>query len=101
MKKYKAVFFDRMETAVVSRKAPVGDVADSMESCCSRAKLVIVSGTTVENLAGEIWAVFHRGGTEESLYGAWQRSIPTIGLQGKDKIARLRDSRNQGKTPDT
>ena len=46
--------------------------------------------------------VFHRGGTEESLYGAWQRSIQLWVYKGKDaKIARLRDSRNQGKTPDT
>lgn len=53
MKKYKAVFFDWDGTAVVSRKAPVQEVASSMRKLLHQGvKLVIVSGTTVENIAG-------------------------------------------------
>lgn len=53
MRKYKAVFFDWDGTAVVSRKAPVEDVVSSMKKLLQQGiKLVIVSGTTVENIAG-------------------------------------------------
>lgn len=53
MKKYKAVFFDWDGTAVLSRKAPVDEAAAAMAPLLDQGvKLVIVSGTTMENIAG-------------------------------------------------
>ncbi len=53
MKKYKAVFFDWDGTAVLSRKAPVEETAEAMRPLLdSGVKLVIISGTTMENIAG-------------------------------------------------
>lgn len=50
---YKAVFFDWDGTAVVSRKAKADAAADAMRPLLARGiKLVIVSGTTIENIAG-------------------------------------------------
>ena len=49
-KKYKAVFFDWDGTAVLSRKAPVEEIAGAMGSLLDqKVNLVIVSGTTIEN----------------------------------------------------
>lgn len=53
MVKYKCVFFDWDGTAVESRTAPAEDVLKAMEPVLrSGIKLVIVSGTTIENIAG-------------------------------------------------
>lgn len=53
MKKYKAVFFDWDGTAVLSRKAPADDAAAAMRPLLDQGvKLAIVSGTTIENIAG-------------------------------------------------
>lgn len=53
MKKYKAVFFDWDGTAVLSRKAPAEEAAAAMQPLLEKGvKLVIVSGTTFENIAG-------------------------------------------------
>lgn len=52
-KKYKAVFFDWDGTAVLSRKAPVEEAVAAMKPLLQQGvKLVIVSGTTIENIAG-------------------------------------------------
>lgn len=52
-KKYSAVFFDWDGTAVRSRKAPVEDAVRVMKPLlASGVRLVIVSGTTIENIAG-------------------------------------------------
>lgn len=52
-KQYKAVFFDWDGTAVVSRKAPADAAAARMAPLLEKGiKLVIVSGTTMENIAG-------------------------------------------------
>lgn len=52
-KKYRAVFFDWDGTAVLSRKAPADEAAAAMKPLLGRGiKLVIVSGTTIENIAG-------------------------------------------------
>ena len=52
-KKYKAIFFDWDGTAVLSRKAPVEDVVAVMRPLLDKGiALVIVSGTTIENIAG-------------------------------------------------
>lgn len=53
MKKYKAIFFDWDGTAVMSRKAPADQAAAAMAPLLEQGiKLVIVSGTTIENIAG-------------------------------------------------
>lgn len=53
MKKYKAIFFDWDGTAVVSRKASVNGVIKPMKKLLkSGVKLAIISGTTIENIAG-------------------------------------------------
>lgn len=51
-KKYRAVFFDWDGTAVMSRKAPPDEAVAAMKPLLRRGKsLVIVSGTTIENIA--------------------------------------------------
>ena len=51
--KYRAVFFDWDGTAVLSRKAPVGEAVAAMKPLLNQGvRLVIVSGTTIENIAG-------------------------------------------------
>lgn len=52
-KKYKAIFFDWDGTAVLSRKAPVEEIVKAMKPLLDqKIHLVIVSGTTMENIAG-------------------------------------------------
>lgn len=52
LKKYKAIFFDWDGTAVLSRKAPVDNTVEAMKPLLEAGvKLVIVSGTTIENIA--------------------------------------------------
>lgn len=52
MKKYKAIFFDWDGTAVLSRKAPADEAVAAMKPLLQKGiKLVIVSGTTIENIA--------------------------------------------------
>lgn len=52
MKKYKAIFFDWDGTAVLSRKAPADAAVAAMKPLLQKGvKLVIVSGTTIENIA--------------------------------------------------
>lgn len=52
-KKYRAVFFDWDGTAVRSRKAPVDEAVRVMKPLLAKGvRLVIVSGTTIENIAG-------------------------------------------------
>lgn len=53
MKKYKAIFFDWDGTAVKSRKAPVEEAVAVMAPLLEKGiKLAIISGTTIENIAG-------------------------------------------------
>ena len=62
-KKYKAIFFDWDGTAVTSRTAPVEDAAAAMKPLLQQGtKLVIVSGTTYDKIAG---GKFHTYFTEE------------------------------------
>ena len=52
-KKYKGIFFDWDGTAVLSRKAPVEAIVKAMGPLLDqKVNLVIVSGTTMENIAG-------------------------------------------------
>ena len=52
MKKYKAIFFDWDGTAVLSRTASADDAIAAMKPLLHQGvKLVIVSGTTIENIA--------------------------------------------------
>ena len=52
-KNYKAIFFDWDGTAVMSRKAPVDEAVKAMKPLLQKGvKLAIISGTTIENIAG-------------------------------------------------
>lgn len=52
-RKYKAIFFDWDGTAVMSRKAPVEETVAAMRPLLEKGvRLVIISGTTYENIAG-------------------------------------------------
>lgn len=61
-KKYKAIFFDWDGTAVVSRRAPVEEAVGAMKPLLKEGvKLIIVSGTTIENIAdGKIGTYFSK-----------------------------------------
>lgn len=68
-KKYKAVFFDWDGTAVLSRKAPADAAVDAMRPLLQRGvKLAIISGTTIENLAGGKLAEYFTAKELENLY---------------------------------
>lgn len=60
MKKYKAIFFDWDGTAVLSRKAPADVAVAAMKPLLQKGiKLIIVSGTTIENIAhGKLEGLF-------------------------------------------
>ncbi len=69
MKKYKAIFFDWDGTAVVSRKAPVDGVIKPMKKLLkSGVKLAIISGTTIENIAGGKLEEYFEGAELRNLY---------------------------------
>ncbi|WP_075841599.1 HAD hydrolase family protein [Clostridium perfringens] len=52
-KGYRAIFFDWDGTAVTSRKAPVDEIVSRMKGLLNKGiKLSIISGTTIENIAG-------------------------------------------------
>lgn len=68
-KKYKAVFFDWDGTAVFSRKAPADAAVEAMRPLLQRGvKLAIISGTTIENLAGGKLAEYFTAKELENLY---------------------------------
>lgn len=53
MKTFKAIFFDWDGTAVLSRTAPVDEVVVPMKKLLAKGvKLAVISGTTLNNLAG-------------------------------------------------
>lgn len=53
LKSYKAIFFDWDGTAVLSRKEPADRAVEAMKPLLDRGvKLAIISGTTIENIAG-------------------------------------------------
>lgn len=69
MKRYKAIFFDWDGTAVMSRKAPVEEAVSAMKPLLSAGiKLVIVSGTTIENIGGGRLASYFTAKELSSLY---------------------------------
>lgn len=92
MKKYKAIFFDWDGTAVVSRKAPVHEVVAPMKKLLRQGvKLVIVSGTTEENIAeGELGKYFEEEELQ-NLYMGLGRGAYNYGFT-KEKVPELRNS---------
>ena len=68
-KKYKAIFFDWDGTAVLNRKAPVEEIVRAMEPLLDQqVNLVIVSGTTMENISGGKLASYFTKEQLEHLY---------------------------------
>lgn len=69
LKKYKAIFFDWDGTAVLSRKASAREAIEAMRPLLQKGiKLVIVSGTTIENIAGGKLESFFTEAELENLY---------------------------------
>ena len=68
-KTYKAIFFDWDGTAVMSRQAPVEETVQAMKPLLQKGiKLIIVSGTTYDKIAGgEIHKYFTKE-ENENLY---------------------------------
>ena len=68
LKKYKAIFFDWDGTAVMSRRAPVDQAVAAMRPLLQKGiKLIIVSGTTIENIAGgKIESYFRNSNNNQS-----------------------------------
>ena len=53
MRKYKVIFFDWDGTAVVSRKAPADAAVKAMAPLLTAGvKLVVISGTSLQNIDG-------------------------------------------------
>lgn len=71
MKKYKAIFFDWDGTAVLSRKAPTGQVAEQMKRLLGQGVcLAVISGTTIENIGGgRLHEAFTPGERKNLFYG--------------------------------
>lgn len=78
MKKYSAIFFDWDGTAVISRKAPADSACAAMKPLLAAGiPLIIISGTTYENLAGGKLEQFFTNQELQNLYlglgrGAYQ-----------------------------
>lgn len=87
MKQYKAVFFDWDGTAVISRKAPADAAAAAMKGLLSKGvHLIIVSGTTYNNIAG---GRIHDYFTEEELkylYLGLGRGAYNYRFDGKEPV---------------
>ena len=68
-KKYKAIFFDWDGTAVTSRSAPVEAAAGAMKPLLQQGvKLVIVSGTTYDKIAGGKFHTYFTGEEQKNLF---------------------------------
>ena len=91
MKQYKAVFFDWDGTAVISRKAPADAAAAAMKGLLSKGvHLIIVSGTTYNNIAG---GRIHDYFTEEELkylYLGLGRGAYNYRFDGKEPVIFVR-----------
>ena len=87
-RKYKAIFFDWDGTAVISRMAPVEEAVKVMKPLLQQGKkLVIVSGTTYDKIAGGKLHTYFTGEEQENLFfglgrGAFNYQI----IDGKPEI---------------
>lgn len=83
MKKYKAIFFDWDGTAVLSRKAPVDDAVAAMAPLLEQGvKLAIISGTTIENIAGGHIESYFTAKQLDNLYLGLGRGAYNYAFQG-------------------
>lgn len=105
MKKYKAIFFDWDGTAVVSRKASADQVAEPMKRLLAEGiKLAVISGTTMENIAGGRLHDYFEPEERRNLFlglgrGAYnycfdEKGMPFLleeKIPGKDEILKIHD----------
>ena len=85
MKKYSAILFDWDGTAVTSRKVPADAACAAMKPLLAQGiPLVIISGTTYENIAGGKLESFFTSEELQNLYlglgrGAYQYAYTEAG----------------------
>ncbi|MBO5093815.1 MAG: HAD family hydrolase [Lachnospiraceae bacterium] len=83
MNQYEAVFFDWDGTAVLSRRAPADDAAAAMRPLLEKGvKLVVVSGTTIENIAGGRLGDYFTEGQLKNLYLGLGRGAHNYAFRG-------------------
>lgn len=88
MKKYSAIFFDWDGTAVLSRNAPVDNAVAAMHPLLENGiKLAIISGTTIENIAGgKIESYFTKQQLENLYLGLGRGAYNYCFIDGKPQI---------------
>lgn len=87
MKKYKAIFFDWDGTAVMSRKASVNEAVKAMKGLLSKGvRLVIVSGTTYENIASGRIQDYFNDAELQNLYLGLGRGAYNYKFEGKQPV---------------
>lgn len=91
-KKYKAVFFDWDGTAVVSRKAPPEPVIGPMKALLQKnILLIIISGTTYDNIAGGKIESYFSAGELKNLFLGLGRGAFNYGFGDDGKPRILKD----------
>lgn len=87
-KKYKAIFFDWDGTAVMSRQAPVEETVQAMKPLLQKGiKLIIVSGTTYDKIAGgEIHKYFTKEENENLYLGLGRGAFNYQMVDGKPEV---------------
>lgn len=98
MKKYRAIFFDWDGTAVLSRRAPVTEAVAAMKPLLAAGvKLVIISGTTMENIAGGQLETYFTETELQNLYLGLGRGAYNYAL--REKPATSEDSFREEDAP--
>ncbi|WP_373216644.1 HAD family hydrolase [Ruminococcus sp. 5_1_39BFAA] len=90
MKQYKAIFFDWDGTAVLSRKAPADEAAAAMKPLLAQGtKLAVVSGTTMENIAGGRLASYFTVEERKNLFFGLGRGAFNYGFDEKGELISI------------
>jgi hypothetical protein len=90
MRKYDVIFGDWDGTAVLSRTAPIDDIVSAMTPLLRRGtKLVVVSGTDIENVGGGKLASFFPAELRSGLYMGLARGARNYAFDGDGDIVEL------------